>query len=224
MSSAARRLGSTRLRAGAVSILILACDLMTSLSLVASLAIVGFGVYFSLGRMSPDRQLLVLWKHHFQGKAAPYDEAPPFSSVPYMRLEIPKIGLATFVLQGGAEETLRRAPTHIPFTAMPGQTGNVVISGHRQTYTAPFRRLGELSRGDHIRVTTPIGRFEYEVVFVSLVTTSRLRYILPTRARTLTLVTCSSLYIPSRRLVVVARLLGASRKGAPKDHTGGPLR
>ncbi len=68
--------------------------------------------------------------------------------------------------------TSRRASPSPPSTAVPvtgptppcpAQLGNVVIAGHRTTYSKPFNRLNELQPGDLVTMTTADGRFDYQV-------------------------------------------------------------
>ena len=47
---------------------------------------------------------------------------------------------------------------------MPGQIGNVVVAGHRTTYSRPFRDLDQLVVGDVLTFETPTGTFRYEFV------------------------------------------------------------
>ena len=54
------------------------------------------------------------------------------------RLEIPRIGLSAMVLEGSDDDTLRLAVGHLSNTALPGEPGNVVFAGHRDTF---FRLL-----------------------------------------------------------------------------------
>jgi sortase A len=50
---------------------------------------------------------------------------------------------------------------HIPGTALPGQPGNVGISGHRDTF---FRPLRNIQTNDIITLTTLLGAYRYRVV------------------------------------------------------------
>src|SRR5262249_1059286 len=49
------------------------------------------------------------------------------------RLSIPKIGLSAMIIEGDDARTLSRGLGHIPGTALPGQSGNIGIAGHRDT-------------------------------------------------------------------------------------------
>ena len=88
---------------------------------------------------------------------------------------------------------------------MPGARGTVAIAGHRTTYGAHFRRLGELRRGDRIELAMPYGRFVYRV--------ERTRVVPPTATWVtrrvsydrLVLTACHPLWSAAERIVVFAR-------------------
>jgi sortase A len=67
------------------------------------------------------------------------------------QIEISSIGLTAMIEQGDGARTLRQAVGHMPGTALPGQIGNVVIAGHRDTF---FRPLRLIHKGDEITLTT----------------------------------------------------------------------
>jgi sortase A len=51
-------------------------------------------------------------------------------------LSIPRISLSAVVLHGSDARTLRQGPGHLEHTALPGESGNVVIAGHRDSCDA----------------------------------------------------------------------------------------
>lgn len=69
------------------------------------------------------------------------------------QLEIPTIGVVETVNSGVHEEVLKGGPGHWPGTPLPGDRGNSVVSGHRNTNTKPFADLDKLRPGDEITVT-----------------------------------------------------------------------
>ena len=75
-------------------------------------------------------------------------------------LDVPQLRISTAIVEGDDATALRRGAGHLRGTAMPGEAGNVVLAGHRDTV---FRRLGELQRGDRLRLTTARGVFDYRV-------------------------------------------------------------
>ena len=57
------------------------------------------------------------------------------------RLEIPRLELSALIIEGDDSKTLRRAVGHIPGTPLPGQYGNVALTGHRDTFFRPLRNI-----------------------------------------------------------------------------------
>ncbi len=78
-------------------------------------------------------------------------------------LRIPKLGLETAYYEGVHPRVLEQGPGHWPGTALPGEAGNAVLSGHRSTYTAPFRGLTELASGDDVLVVVGGEEVRYRV-------------------------------------------------------------
>ena len=65
-------------------------------------------------------------------------------------IDIPAIGLRDTVRSGVAMSVIDRGPAHWVGTAMAGESGNVVLAGHRTTKTRPFYHLDKLEPGDAI--------------------------------------------------------------------------
>lgn len=82
---------------------------------------------------------------------------------PLTRLEIPKLDVDVIVVEGTTASALRAGAGHYPKTPLPGEKGNVAIAGHRTTYGRPFNRIDELTAGDRVILTTPVGRHVYEI-------------------------------------------------------------
>ena len=92
------------------------------------------------------------------------------------------------VLAGGSGRTLAFAPGHLSASALPGDIGNSVIAGHRDTH---FAFLKDLRRGDAIHVERSDGRyFIFDVVAIDVVDARRGSIVLDTDQPLLTLVTC----------------------------------
>ena len=123
------------------------------------------------------------------------------------RLDIPRLGLSVIVIEGVRAATLRRAVGHIPGTALPGEQGNVGISGHRDTF---FRPLRNIRRDDVVTLTTLLGEFRYRVVSTSIVRPDNVAVLNPAENQILTLVTCYPFYFvgpaPSRFIVRAERV------------------
>lgn len=124
------------------------------------------------------------------------------------------------VVEGTSVAALKNGPGHIPGTALPGEVGNVVVSGHRTTYGAPFERFGELVPGDQVVLETQTGWFTYTVRGSEIVapTAVEVTYAVPgdptarPTERLLTLTTCHPKYSARQRLVVRAELTAADDK------------
>ncbi|PGZ12829.1 class D sortase [Bacillus cereus] len=100
-----------------------------------------------------------------------------FSSISY---EVP-------VVEGTHPEELKSGVGHFAGSLLPGQGGNVVLSGHRNT---SFRKLEDVKKGDPIKFETPYGEFVYEVTDFKITGANDESIIVPTDYETLTLTTC----------------------------------
>src|SRR5437870_2000254 len=56
-------------------------------------------------------------------------------------IQIPRLGLTAIVVQGDSAAILQRAVGHLADTALPGESGNVVLAGHRDTFFRPLKRV-----------------------------------------------------------------------------------
>jgi sortase A len=122
------------------------------------------------------------------------------------KIEIPRISVSQYFVQGVGDNDLREGPGHYPGTPYPGEAGNAAIAGHRTTFGAPFYRLNDLSPGDQIITTTRAGRFVYLVDKVLTVRPSQTEILNATPDNRLTLTTCNPRFSAAQRLVVVASL------------------
>jgi sortase A len=132
--------------------------------------------------------------------------APPAPEFPEAIIRIPKIGLSQAVVEGVSREHLKDGPGHYPGTALPGFLGNVVISGHRTTYTRPFLDLDLLEAGDAIVLDTPAGSYRYLAESSHVVSPDDVSLLASTDRAVLTLTTCTPKGSARQRLVVVAVL------------------
>ena len=97
-------------------------------------------------------------------------------------------GVDLIVLAGGSGRTLAFGPGHLGASALPGEIGNTIIAGHRDTH---FRFLRDVEPGELIRVETAAGRGHlYEVTSVEIVDSRTGSVLLDTQAAMMTLVTC----------------------------------
>jgi sortase A len=102
-------------------------------------------------------------------------------------LQIPRVGVSVIVVEGSDDSDLKRAVGHIPGTALPWNSGNVGLAGHRDTF---FRPLRSIQRDDSITMTTLQGEYRYRVVSTGIVGPDDTQVLYPTGHDSLTLVTC----------------------------------
>jgi LPXTG-site transpeptidase (sortase) family protein len=124
------------------------------------------------------------------------------------RLTVPRIDLDSIVVEGTSHRALLLGPGHMRTTPAPGEAGNSVISGHRDTF---FRHLHELDRGDTLIVQRGGKTFRYQVTGKKVVEPDDLSVIRPAKDAELTLITCYPTYYVGpapKRLVVFSRLAG----------------
>lgn len=123
------------------------------------------------------------------------------------RLEIPRLGLHVMIRNGDDAATLRRAVGLMPGTAQPGEIGNMVLTGHRDTF---FRPLRGIERGDRFQVTTRTHNHTYVVDSLMVVEPEYTSVLQATETASATLITCFPFeYLGSapRRFIVKAHLV-----------------
>jgi sortase A len=135
-------------------------------------------------------------------------------------IRIPRLGKGFHyvIIEGVSVADLRKGPGHYPGTAMPGQIGNFVVSGHRTTYLAPFNKLGELRGGDKILIDTRAKQYVYKVTSTKVVQPSDVSVAAPVpehpRAnptkRLITLTTCNPKYSAAQRLIIFGQLISTT--------------
>ncbi|GAA4239196.1 hypothetical protein GCM10022254_58290 [Actinomadura meridiana] len=131
-------------------------------------------------------------------------------------IRIPRFGddYHFVIIEGVTRKDLRKGPGHYPGTALPGQLGNFVVSGHRTTYSAPFNRLGELDRGDKILIDTRDEQYVYKVTDRQIVKPSATQVTAPVplhpnrrpTKRMITLTTCHPKYSAAKRMIIFGEL------------------
>ena len=133
----------------------------------------------------------VLVRHAWRETRAGDGDARPWpwaDTRPVARLLVPSQHVETFVLAGASGRTLAFGPGHLDGTSRPGEPGNAVISGHRDTHFAFLRRLG---KGDEVVLEAPDGRWHRYVVASTRVVDRHDVWVVADAGDTrLTLVTC----------------------------------
>lgn len=143
--------------------------------------------------------------------ATPRISAPPVSiRIPAIQVDSRVVGLGTTTDEHGALawETPKHAVGHHQGTANPGETGNVVFSGHinspiRQEGNV-FSKLPRVKLGDEVIVETIEGAYLYRVVARRVVEPTEVGVMAPTAGPVATLITCYPDWVFSHRLVLTA--------------------
>jgi sortase A len=142
------------------------------------------------------------------------------------RLELPSIGVDTEVVTIGWQlVTQRDGTTYSEWevadnaagwhknSALPGETGNVVLSGHNNIRGAVFRKLYTLGEGDLVYLWAGGQRFTYQVAEVMILEEKfasmeqrreNAKWIQPFDDKRLTLVSCWPETDNTHRVIVVA--------------------
>ncbi|WP_339147915.1 MULTISPECIES: class D sortase [unclassified Sutcliffiella] len=96
-----------------------------------------------------------------------------------------EVGMPVF--HGVSEDELVKGVGHVPGSRFPGEGGNIVLSGHRDTV---FRRLGELKVGDKVVLGFDGGEYIYKVARVRVVDKEDTSVVVPRAREVLTITTC----------------------------------
>lgn len=133
-------------------------------------------------------------------------------------LSFPTIAVKIPVLSGVDDSSLARGLGLMPGTAVPGDSGNAVVAGHRTSHGAPMRNIDRLKVGDSIYFTTAgknARRFVFRVTKRQVVKADAIWITRPTAQPTLTIFACHPPHSIAFRYVVFAKLVTASSRTAP---------
>lgn len=182
-------------------------------AIVAALLCLGFwqmgqGAYIPAKAWLAQELMQRAWTRTEEGetRAVPWPWADTY---PVARLTSGSRDVDLIVLAGGSGRTLAFGPGHLSASAMPGERGNSIIAGHRDTH---FSFLRNVEDGELLGVELPEGgRHVYEVIGVDIVDSRRSSLVLDTDLPMLTLVTCYPFDARESggplRYVVTARML-----------------
>jgi sortase A len=174
---------------------------------VVLLAYVGWeygSMYFEQRRLAREFERQQQEQQQQASNSAP---APINTDDALTRLSVPKINLESVVVEGTNHRALLLGPGHLEDTPAPGESGNSVISGHRDTF---FRHLNDLQMGDEVLVERGGKTFHYQVTGKRVVEPTDLSVIAPTKDPEMTLITCYPTYYigpAPKRLVVFSKLV-----------------
>jgi sortase A len=163
------------------------------LLIALALTMLGWGAW----NLIESRHYQATHAHEFEPNAAgilaprtssqmPHRAAPEGTAIG--KIEIPRIGVSAIVAEGEEESTLRLAVGHIPGTASPGESGNVGLAGHRDSF---FRPLARIQLHDDIRLSAAGGVASlYRVDSIAVVEPADISVLKPGSIDSVTLITC----------------------------------
>lgn len=130
------------------------------------------------------------------------------------KISLPSINLSN-ILVGVNSNDFDTILAHLPGSALPGEKGNVFITGHSslpqgltKNKAAYFAELPKVKKGDFIQVDVLGQRFNYEVVGLKIVDPKDISVIDPpdSSGRYISLMTCVPPGFNTKRLVVLGKL------------------
>ena len=125
-------------------------------------------------------------------------------------LVIPRLNLKQ-TIHGGGMSQLMLGVWHVPGTSTPDKGGNTVFIGHRFTYIDPegvFYFLDKVQLHDPITVYWQHRVYSYQVDEIKIVPNTELSVQANTKDPILTLYTCTPVWNPINRLIVIAKPVG----------------
>lgn len=179
---------------------------LARLFLLAGIFALGYAAYFYVSAYAFQKLESISFDYGPAPDAPPIGHIIPEGGV-IGRIEIGRVGVSAIVVEGDSPSLLGRAVGHVPQTALPGQNGNVVLTGHRDTF---FRSLRQVQQGDVITFETMGGQYQYTVESSAIVSPAATEVLQSSAGQELTLITCYPFYFigpAPERFVVRARKL-----------------
>jgi sortase A len=148
---------------------------------------VGQGAYIPAKAWLAQELMLRAWSR-MQSGASRVTPWPWADTWPIARLTAKSGDVDLIVLAGGSGRTLAFGPGHLGASVLPGEIGNAVIAGHRDTH---FQFLKDVQTGEVLTLESDRGiDYSYEVVAVDIVDSEKGSLVLDTDTAMLSLVTC----------------------------------
>ncbi|MBI5754366.1 class D sortase [Candidatus Peregrinibacteria bacterium] len=125
-------------------------------------------------------------------------------------------------LEKQMQEALKDGVVHYPGTSLPGQTGNVVITGHSSyfpwdpgRFKDVFALLHDVVQGDRIVIYFNQDKYLYEVNDIKIILPDDISVLKQTPDNRITLITCTPVGTNLKRLIVTAKLI--AKNGQPVE-------
>lgn len=129
-------------------------------------------------------------------------------------ITVPRLNMKNQIVEVDSND-LSKSLAHLPGSSLPGEKGNVFITGHSAVNpffsfkVAPFGKLTDLKKGDNIEVSAGGTNFTYQVVGIKVVDPSDLSVIpAPDEiGRYVSLMTCVPPGLNFKRLIVLGKMI-----------------
>lgn len=163
---------------------------------------------------SPQNQILgvsIQTKNNFPG----FYSTKKRDNLPYLEfnLTIPKLNLSRVSVYVDSND-LSKGLVQLPGTALPGERGNIFISGHSALNTfwskgVYFAKLTDVKIGDRVEIEAGGSNFVYQIIGVKAVDPTDISVISPPddTGRYITLMTCVPPGLNFKRLIVLGKMI-----------------
>tara|TARA_B100000929_G_scaffold188985_1_gene149721 strand:+ start:65 stop:661 length:597 start_codon:yes stop_codon:yes gene_type:complete len=154
--------------------------------LLCGLWFIGQGSYIHTKAVLAQILLETSWSKTLNGqkKVKPWSWADTW---PVARLSAPDYGISHIVLAGAGGSSLAFGPGHLFGSATPGEDGNIIISGHRDTH---FHFLKNLKTGDCLQLQSHNKTETYRVTDIVIIDKTKINVIPNDLDNKLLLITC----------------------------------
>lgn len=147
----------------------------------------GQGAYIPAKAWLAQEMMQRAWQRLEDGESNPAPW-PWADTYPVARMGARSGEIELIILEGGSGRTLAFAPGHLSSSVLPGETGNSIIAGHRDTH---FSFLQRLRVGESLTFEMADGRRHlYRIISIDIVDSRRGSIVLDTDDPMLSLVTC----------------------------------
>ena len=182
--------------------------LVSAVLLGVGLALAGAGLSTWFWSRAAQHQAELIWQRALTPSSSSQQETRDPRAASLVLLSCPRLSQRVFVLP--RTDQLDQGPALMEATAQPGQNGNCVIAGHRDTH---FQFLKDVRPGDDLFLERSGARYRYRVSSTHIVNPTNMTLLRPESAAVLTLVTCYPFHYVGtapQRFIVRAELLNPS--------------
>jgi sortase A len=164
----------------------MAIGILALVFITTGLSLLGHDAYMGAKAATASRLIESAWqKHRLDGQEHRPWQWADFS--PIGQIEIPGLGISRPVLSDASGQSMAFGLGHVPGTAQPGDWGNIVLAGHRDSH-AEFMSL--VNNGDTVILYDGEGSTSYQIMGSVIVDADDTAVLTQDGPDRLTLVTC----------------------------------